>query len=69
MAYTRRNIIIPGSKNPEHIKDNANIFDFELTADEMNEIAKINKNKRYYIPNPELTASYAKMELNPELDV
>ena len=63
------NIIIPGSKNPEHIKDNANIFDFELTDDEMNEIAKINKNKRYYIPNPELTASYATMELNPELDV
>lgn len=63
------NIIIPGSKNPEHIKDNANIFDFELTDDEMNEIAKINKNQRYYIPNPELTASYATMELNPELDV
>ena len=63
------NIIIPGSKNPEHIKDNANIFDFELKDDEMNEIAKINKNQRYYIPNPELTASYATMELNPELDV
>ena len=63
------NIIIPGSKNLEHIKDNANIFDFELTDDEMNEIAKINKNQRYYIPNPELTASYATMELNPELDV
>ena len=63
------NIIIPGSKNPEHIKDNANIFDFELTDDEMNEIAKINKNQRYYIPNPELTASYATMELNPDVDV
>ena len=35
----------------------------------MKEIAGINKNKRYYIPNPELTASYAKMELNPEADV
>ena len=63
------NIIIPGSKNPEHIKENADIFDFELTDEDMNEIAKINKNKRYYIPNPELTANYAKMELNPELDV
>lgn len=63
------NIVIPGSKNPEHIKDNANIFDFELTADEMEEIAKINKNKRYYEPNPELTASYATMELKPELDI
>ena len=65
----QENIIIPGSKNPEHIKENANIFDFELTDEEMKEIAGINKNKRYYIPNPELTASYAKMELNPEADV
>lgn len=63
------NIVIPGSKNPEHIKDNANIFDFELTDDEMNRIEKINKNTRYYIPNPQLTANYATMELNPEADV
>lgn len=63
------NIVIPGSKNPQHIKDNINIFDFELTANEMSKISNINKNKRYYVPNPELTASYAKMELQPELDV
>lgn len=63
------NIIIPGSKNPEHIKDNADIFDFALTNEEMQKIAKLNKNKRYYIPNPELFASYATMELKPELDV
>lgn len=63
------NIIIPGSKNTEHIKDNADIFDFALTNEEMQKIAKLNKNKRYYIPNPELLASYATMELKPELDV
>lgn len=63
------NIIIPGSKNPEHIKDNADIFDFALTNEKMQKIAKLNKNKRYYIPNPELLASYATMELKPELDV
>lgn len=63
------NIVIPGSKNPEHIKDNANIFDFELTTEEMNEISKINKNKRYYEPNPELTASYAHYELDPSKDI
>ena len=63
------NIVIPGSKNPEHIKDNGNIFDFYLTNEEMEEIAKNNKNKRYYIPDPAVTASYAKMELNPEADV
>jgi diketogulonate reductase-like aldo/keto reductase len=63
------NIIIPGSKNPEHIKDNANIFDFELTDEEMNKINALNKNTRYYIPNPELLKSYATMELKPELDL
>lgn len=63
------NIVIPGSKNPEHIKDNADIFDFELTSEEMEEINKLDKNTRYYIPNPEITASYATMELNPEADV
>lgn len=41
-------IVIPGSTNPSHIHDNHDIFDFELTAEEMAEIAKINKNKRYY---------------------
>lgn len=63
------NIVIPGSKNPQHIKDNIDVFDFELTANEMSKISNINKNKRYYVPNPKLTASYAKMELSPELDV
>lgn len=62
-------IVIPGSKNADHIKDNANIFDFKLTDDEMKEISKINKNKRYYIPNPDLVAKYATTELNPKLDV
>ena len=53
------NIVIPGSRNPDHIKDNADLFDFELTQEEMMQIAAVNKNKRYYIPNPEQTASYA----------
>ena len=41
-------IVIPGTKNPEHIKDNFNIFDFELTDEDMQKIATINKNIRYY---------------------
>ena len=41
-------IVIPGSKNPAHIADNFNIFDFSLTKEDMAEISKINKNKRYY---------------------
>lgn len=43
-----RFIVIPGTKNPEHIEDNFNIFDFELTDDDMQKIATINKNIRYY---------------------
>ena len=41
-------VVIPGSKNVAHIKDNLDILDFELTADEMKEIAKLDKGVRYY---------------------
>lgn len=41
------NIAIPWSSNPEHIKENYNIFDFELTSQEMKLIHMINKNQRY----------------------
>lgn len=41
-------VVIPGSKSVAHIKDNLNIMDFELTADEMAEIAKLDKGERYY---------------------
>ena len=40
-------IVIPGSKNPDHIKENYNIFDFELSSEDMEKIYKINKNQRY----------------------
>ena len=41
-------VVIPGSKNPKHIRSNFDIFDFALTEDEMARIAKLDKNKRYY---------------------
>lgn len=41
-------IVIPGSKNVSHIKDNFSIFDFKLTNEDMKQIEAINKNKRYY---------------------
>ena len=41
-------VVIPGSKNVDHIKDNLNIMDFELTGEEMAEIAKLDKGERYY---------------------
>ena len=51
--------VIPGSKNVAHIKDNADIFDFTLTDDEMAEIAKLNKGVRYYNGTEEDLARYA----------
>ena len=55
------NIVIPGSKNPEHIKSNFDLFDFALTDEEMARIAQINKNVRYYTRTPELLKQYAEM--------
>jgi len=60
-------VVIPGSKNPDHIRDNFDIFDFTLTDDEMAEIAKVDKNVRYYTATPEAIAAYASMELKSDL--
>lgn len=46
-------IVIPGASKEEHIKQNVDIFDFKLTDEDMNKIAKVNKNKRYYIRTDE----------------
>ena len=58
--------MIPGSKNPAHIRDNFELFDFALTVEEMAEIAGLNRNKRYYTSTPELLAKYAQMV--PQVD-
>ncbi len=41
-------VVIPGSKNVDHIRDNFDILDFALTDDEMAKIAKLDKDVRYY---------------------
>lgn len=45
--------VIPGSKNLAHIKENIDIFDFELTSRDMERIHALNTETRYYIPRPE----------------
>jgi len=55
------NIVIPGSKNPEHIKANFDLFDFSLTDAEMAQIATMNKSVRYYTSTPEMLKAYAEM--------
>ena len=52
------NVVIPGSRNPAHIRDNFDIFDFALTTEEMSKIAQLDKNKRYYNGTPEQIAGY-----------
>ena len=60
------NIVIPGSKNPDHIKDNFDLFDFTLTGEEMAEIAAMDQQKRYYHSTPEMLKKYA--EMVPDVD-
>lgn len=55
------NIVIPGSKSPAHIQDNFDLFDFSLTAWEMEQISIMDKNVRYYTSTPELLQRYAAM--------
>ncbi len=60
------NIVIPGSKNPAHIRDNFAIFDFSLTEEEMSAVAALDKNTRYYTSTPEMLKKYA--ETVPPVD-
>lgn len=56
------NIVIPGSKNPDHIRDNFDLFDFTLTEEEMSAISALDKEVRYYTSTPELLARYVQMD-------
>ena len=38
---------IPGSSNPAHIAENHDIFDFELSAEEMGRIASLDRNEKH----------------------
>ena len=42
------NVVFPKSTNPLHIKENFDIFDFNLTNQEMDEIDKMGKTKRFF---------------------
>lgn len=55
------NVVIPGSKNPAHIRDNFDLFDFSLSDEEMAEIEAMDKKKRYYTSTPEMLRRYAEM--------
>lgn len=57
--HTQRGIIIiPKSSNPKRIKENIQVFDFELSSEEMGKVNQLNTGKRYshnpsgYMVNP-----------------
>lgn len=55
------NVVIPGSKNPAHIRENFDLFDFSLSEEEMADIEALNQDKRYYTSTPELLKKYVEM--------
>ena len=40
-------VVIPGSSNPEHIKENTDIYNFELTDQEMQKIEELNRDEKH----------------------
>ena len=40
--------VIPGASNPDYIRENIKIFDFELTDEEMTQMRSLNKEKRFF---------------------
>lgn len=40
--------VIPGASNPDYIKENIEIFDFELTPEEMARMRALNKEQRFF---------------------
>ena len=40
--------VIPGASNPDYIKENIDIFDFELTDEEMAQMHALNKEERFF---------------------
>ena len=43
----RNIIVIPGSKNPKHIKENMDIFDFSLTQEDMEKIRRLDCSEKH----------------------
>lgn len=43
----RNIVIIPGTSNPAHLKENMDIFDFELSAEDMERISRLDRNEKH----------------------
>lgn len=59
-------IVIPGSKNIDHIKDNIDLFDFTLTKEDMKQIASLNNGQRRYIRTDEALERFLNWKITYE---
>lgn len=59
-------IVIPGSKNVDHIKDNIDLFDFELDQEDIKKIATLNNGQRRYIRTEESLRNFASWKVTYE---
>ncbi|MCU0960614.1 MAG: aldo/keto reductase [Pirellulaceae bacterium] len=46
----RRTVVIPKTSRSERLRENLNVFDFELAEDEMHQVAGLNQNRRFNDP-------------------
>ena len=53
------NIVIPGSKTPAHIAQNLDVFDFELTDDDMAQMATLDRGDSIFHHTPEMLERFA----------
>jgi diketogulonate reductase-like aldo/keto reductase len=51
------NIPLPKSSNPEHMKENFNIFDFKLTDEEMEKINQLPQKRYFDVPGSQVEGS------------
>lgn len=58
--------MVPGSRSFGHIKENAEIFDFALTEEEMEKIAQVNRHAPFYQVTPESLQRLATTKCNFE---
>lgn len=56
--------VIPGTDNPDYIKENISVFDFVLTPDEMQKIDALNREHRFFtMPYEQVRDRFGKYEI------
>jgi diketogulonate reductase-like aldo/keto reductase len=55
--------VIPGATNPDYIKENISIFDFELSDEEMTTMRSLNKEKRFFNMTLEQKQGFVNMKM------